>query len=166
MGVVYDLCVAAFDEADWAHGEPDLHETLGTTLWLGDRLVGGSLRVHDGSIVRILAWGAPDVPEDRLPAFAALCSAVNPRLLVGSLEHDPVLGAVVRCGADLAGVMDEFGEVADPAAARRVILGLATTATAVLDGLWDVIAAVASGTPAHVALDRAATAEAPGLLRR
>lgn len=150
MSALYDTAVAAFDEEGWRHSTPTPHtNTLGTSIRLGDRLIGGSLTVH-GTTVRFCAFGASS-GIDRFGAFAELFGIVNPALPTGSFELDPTLGPVCRTGVDLAGALDEDGAPRDERTVRDLVLGIAVAATGVFEGFVNVLEQVAAGAdPAAV----------------
>ena len=162
---LYQLCVDALDAAGWPHSAPNDQETLGTQLLLGASMIGGSLRVIDGTVVRFLAFGGTYLPEDieplgagiesRRPALERLLGRLNPLLDVGHFEHDETLGVVCRTGADLGGfVLD--GVVSDPAAGRAVVTALVARATHQFAEQQALVEAVIEGTDPDDAFARAA----------
>lgn len=142
----------AFDKAEWKHSPATDSDTLGTSLFLHGRMLGGSIRVYNGAIVRFLAFNSIEVPVGRELAVAELLAAINPQLLVGNVEVDEILGVVCRSSLDVAGLLKDSGAVSDPKAFHRVIIDLATAATAVLDQYAPVIEAVCEGASASDAL--------------
>ena len=147
---LYAQAVAAFDDADWRHSEPNDRGSFGvTSTTASGRPLGGSLEVR-GTTVRFVAFGV--AANGREAQLVELFRVVNPALDCGSFELDPLLGPVCRTGADLAALLDEDGDAEDPMAVRLMVLGLAATATAVLEAFVKLLDAVAAGADAADAL--------------
>ena len=142
----------AFEKAEWKHSPATDFDTLGTSMFLHGRMLGGSIRVYNGTIIRFLAFNSIEVPEGRESAVAELLSKINPQLLLGTVEVDEMLGVVCRASLDVAGLLQDSGAVSDPKAFHQVIIDLATAATAVLDQYAPVVEAVCEGASASDAL--------------
>jgi hypothetical protein len=146
---------AAFEHADWHHSEVTAADTLGTSLFLHGRMLGGSIRVYNDTIVRFLAFNGLEVPEGREAAINELMATANPSLLIGTLEVDPALGVVCRVSLDVAALLTPTGSVSAPESFYKLIVDLASAATAVLDQFAPVIEAVSAGSPVAEALKAA-----------
>lgn len=157
---LYAEAVAAFDDTDWRHSGANERSTLGTTVELAGRLIGGSLSVR-GTVVRYCAFGA--AAGDRHDELGRLFARVNPALDAGSFEIDPFLGPVCRTSADLAALVNDDGEIRHADVLRGLVLDLAARATAVFEGFVKVLDAVAGGADADGALAAAGwTGDRPG----
>jgi hypothetical protein len=143
---IYAAAVAAFDQADWQHGEPNDHDTLGTSIIIENRFIGGSLRVYNDTIVRFLAFGHGEVEAAHRARVTELFARLNPLLLNGSLEIDDIIGAVCRTSVNVEGLVDPVAETLyDEMTARSLVLDLALAATGVYSKILPAIEAVEAG---------------------
>lgn len=150
---VYTAAIEAFDQAQWQHSDPNENETLGTSLFIENRMIGGSLRVFEGTIVRFLAFGHGDVEPLHLARVNELFSAVNPLLLNASLEIDAMIGAVCRASVNVEGLLNLDDEFRDEGGARALLLDLALAATGVYTKVLPAIEAVEAGTDIQEVVD-------------
>ena len=141
---LYAAAVAAFDDAEWTHGDPNEHGTMGTHITVDGRIIGGSLSVRDDGVVRFLAFGVHHPVHDETKLHR-LFGVVNPVLPTGSFEIHPILGPVCRCSADLSSLVADDGAVAAPDVAGELVLHLATAATGVFEGFVNILDEVAAG---------------------
>jgi hypothetical protein len=162
---LYQWCIDALDGAGWQHSEPNASETLGTQLLLDGVMLGGSLRVIDGSVVRFLAFNSIYLPEEldpqlpaeahRLDAVEHLIARLNPTLDAGHFELDPVLGIVCRTAVDLGPAM--AAGAAAPAI-EAIVMALVGRATAHLAEQRELLEAVVAGADPDTSLDGRAAA--------
>ena len=157
---IYIAAIEAFDQAEWQHSEPNEIETLGTTIIIEGRMIGGSLRVFDGTLARFLAFGHGDVEPEHKARVNELFARVNPLLPNGSLEIDPLVGAVCRASVNVEGLLDMDGHLRDRGGARAMMLDLALAATGVYSRLLPAIEAVEGGADIQEVVDSLGLAHA------
>jgi hypothetical protein len=142
---VYNAAIAAFDQAMWQHSDPNANETVGISQLIEGRMIGGSLRVYEGTIVRFLAFGHGDVAPEHVGRVNELFARLNPLLLHGSLEIDEIVGAVCRTSVNLEGLLDMQDELRDEGGAQALLFDLALAATGVYTKILPAIEAVEAG---------------------
>jgi hypothetical protein len=142
---VYNAAIAAFDQAMWQHSDPNASETVGISQLIEGRMIGGSLRVYNGTLVRFLAFGHGDVAPKHVGRVKELFAQLNPLLLNGSLEIDDIVGAVCRASVNLEGLLDMEDELRDEGGAQAVLFDLALAATGVYTQVLPAIEAVEAG---------------------
>lgn len=150
---IYTAAVEAFDQADWQHTPPGATDTLGTSIMIEGRIVGGSLRIFDGTIARFLAFGHGDVAPEHLDRVNQLFARVNPLLLNASLEIDENVGAVCRASVNFEGMLDLDDGLRDPGATRAMLLDLALAATGIYSKILPALDAVEGGADVQEVVD-------------
>jgi hypothetical protein len=142
---VYNAAIAAFDQAMWQHSDPNDNETVGTSQLIEGRMIGGSLRVYNGTLARFLAFGHGDVAPEHAGRVNELFARLNPLLLNASLEIDDIVGAVCRASVNLEGLLDMEDQLRDEGGAQAVLFDLALAATGVYTQVLPAIEAVEAG---------------------
>lgn len=150
---VYTAIIEALDQAEWQHSDPNDHETLGTSVLIENRMIGGSARVFEGTIVRFLAFGHGDVEPEHVARVNELFARVNPLLLNASLEIDALVGAVCRASVNVEGLLNMEDEFRDEGGARSLMLDLALAATGVYTKLLPAIEAIEAGAQVQDVVD-------------
>jgi hypothetical protein len=154
-GELIALCGQAFHDVGWDHSEPNAADAFGSSLHLEGYTIGGSARVYADTFLRFLAFAGRDVPDEYVSSMQDFFTLIHPTLLVGSLEIDPSLGVICRATLDCAAFFTEKGNLIPDRAVlamlSKVLVDLATGATATLFQMLPMIDAVCEGKSAAIA---------------
>jgi len=112
MSGLRGLITEALANADWPYRDDGAPSAIGTSIFYGDTVVGGSIQPYeDVGLIRIIAFGSADAPVNSRPKLYELCGKLNSGLLNVTFEIDAVLKVpVCRTTAHIESVHELTGQ--------------------------------------------------------